>query len=509
MSFLIFLLLLNACKEGNKNRVVYNKVFEPTWESLSTNGIPEWLVDAKFGIYAHWGVYAVPAYQTEWYGKHMYNEEHAIYKHHAEKWGNPSVFGYKDFIPLFKAEHYNPAEWVDIIKQSGAKYAGLALVHHDGFCIWDTKFTRWNSVNMGPKRDLYGDFVAELRKNNMPVLATFHHIRTFNWYLPWAGPFWTVPDTVQRKKYAGKNYDIFNPEFGDLYWNEEVGRKKEDFIKEWRNKVTEVVDNYKPDMIWFDGGAFQEEKSARDVQELLAYYYNKQNEWQKPVVVLNKLPGSMVFNFPYEMGMLTFEEGRDRNPKESRPWIDDMKISDVGWGYVEGQIYKSANEIVDGLIDRVSRGGGLLLNLSPKADGTIPEGQKLSLKHVGEWLEINGDAIYSTRPWKIHAEGPTDKFISGGNHPKWNFTDNCNDEDVRFTIKKNNLYVMALGWPEDMQLHVKSINTRDDISSKIKDVQLLGSTKKVMWSIDENGTHIVLPEVVNDIAVALKFVLAD
>ncbi|MDQ1297221.1 MAG: alpha-L-fucosidase [Bacteroidota bacterium] len=505
LSLLFYFFFLISCKNTSREKKVYKQTFEPAWESLAGNEIPEWLMDAKFGIYAHWGVYSVPAFETEWYGKRMYQTGSSIYEHHLKTYGDPSVFGYKEFIPMFHAENYNPAEWVDIIKQSGAKYAGFAVVHHDGFCLWDSEQTRWNSMDMGPKRDLYGDLVKELKKENMKVIATFHNISTFNWYLPWIANFFSKPDSVKRLEYTDKKWDIFDPEFGDLYWNDEIGSSKKDFIKNWRNKVTEVIDAYQPDLLWFDGGVFQDESSENDVQELLCYYYNKQNEWQKPLVVLNKLPGSMKFNFPKEFGMLTFEEGRDRPLDESRPWIDDMKISDIGWCYVEGQNYKTANEIIDGLIDRVSRGGGLLLNLSPKADGTIPEKQKTILREVGDWLKINGEAIYETRPWKIFAEGPQDKFFTKGNHPKWTFMDNCNSGDVRFTTKNDVLYVFALGWPEDMHLNIKSINSRQKmVSGKIRRVTLIGSSKKVKWSVEEDGMHIVLPEKVNDIALVLK-----
>jgi len=506
LSLLIFLFILSSCRIPSKEKKVYSHSFEPTWESLISNEIPDWLKDAKFGIYAHWGVYSVPAFETEWYGKRMYEIGSSVYEHHLKTYGDPSVFGYKELIPLFHAENYNPVDWADVIKQSGAKYAGFAVVHHDGFCLWDSKFTRWNSMNMGPKRDLYGDLVKELKKNDLKVIATFHNISTFNWYLPWIANFHSKPDSVKRKEYADKKWDIFDPEFGDLYWNDEIGSNKKDFIREWRNKVTEVIDIYKPDLLWFDGGIYQDESSVSEVQELLCYYYNKQNEWQKPVVVLNKLAGSMQFNFPKEFGMLTFEEGRDRLADEPGPWIDDMKISDRAWCYIEGQNYKTANEIVDGLVDRVSRGGGLLLNLSPKADGTIPEKQKTILREVGDWLKINGEAIFETRPWKIHAEGPQDKFLTQGNHPKWTFTDNCDSGDVRFTAKDNALYVIALGWPEDMQLLIRSIDSKNAISSgKIKSVNLLGSSEKVRWSVEKDGTHIVLPEKINDIALVLKF----
>jgi alpha-L-fucosidase len=502
----IFTALLSiSCNIQSKQDTVYTKVFEPEWESLMDNEIPEWLLDAKFGIYAHWGVYSVPAYRTEKYGRAMYVKGSNIHNHHTRTYGDPAEFGYKEFIPMFKAENYDPAEWVKIIKQSGARYAGFALVHHDGFCMWDSQFTRWNSMNMGPKRDLYGELVKELRDNDLKVIATEHHIRTFNWVLPWYRDFWSEPDTLMRIEYENLQWDIFDPEYGDLYWNEEAGMKYEDFIREWRNKLTEVIDKYRPDLLWFDGGAFQDETSAGDVQELLAYYYNKQNEWQKPVVVLNKLPGNLKFNFPVGLGMLTFEEGRDRQPDESLPWIDDMKISDVSWSYVEGQKYKTANEIVDGLIDRVARGGGLLLNLSPKADGTIPEEQQIVLREIGKWLEINGEAIFETRPWKIRTEGPDDKFFSGKVNEKWSFTDNCDAGDIRFTINNNSLYVMALGWPDDLKLFVKSIHGKmEEFPDHIRNVSLLGSNKKVEWSVGLEGTTFVLPEKVNDIAVVLK-----
>lgn len=505
-SFITFFVFLVSCKNAPEGKKVYAQTFEPTWESLHKNEIPEWLVDAKFGVYAHWGLYSVPAFETEWYAKQMYKIGSEVYEHHVKTYGEPSVFGYKEFIPLFKAENYNPADWADIIKQSGAKYAGFAVAHHDGFCLWDSKFTCWNSMKMGPKRDLYGEFVEELKKNDLKVIATFHNLSTFDWYLPWIANFYSKPDSVLRKEYLDKDWDIFNPEFADLYWNNVVGSSKKDFIKEWRYKATEVIDAYKPDLLWFDGGAYQEETSANEVQELLSYYYNKQKEWQKPLVVLNKLAGSMNYNFPKEFGVLTFEEGRDRSIDESRFWIDDMKISDKGWCYIEGQNYKTANEIIDGLIDRVSRGGGLLLNLSPKADGTIPEEQKIVLREVGDWLKVNGESIYETRPWKINAEGPQDKFITEGNHPKWIFNNNCDSGDMRFTKKGNSLYVIALGWPTDMQLHIRSVNSQNNIlSDDIANVSLLGSKEKVEWSVEKDGTYIVLPEKLNDIALVLKF----
>jgi alpha-L-fucosidase len=484
-----------------------NDPYGASWESLSEHEVPKWLLDAKFGIYAHWGIYSVPAYGNEWYAKRMYVLGEDIHRHHVETWGEPEEFGYKEFIPLFQAEHYNPNEWADIIAESGARFAGFALVHHDGFCLWDSRHTRWNSMDMGPRRDLYGELVNSLRKKpEMKIIATFHHIRTFNWYLPFNMKFYEPLDEELRKKYITKNWDIFDPEFADLYWNEEAGRKAEDFIVEWNSKVREVIDNYQPDVIWFDGGQFQEGDNVKLVTELLSYYYNKEREWKKSVEVLNKLPTSMQFNFPEDIGMLTFEEGRDREAVVSNPWIDDMKISDRSWGYVEGQKYKDPNVIIDGLIDRVSRGGGLLLSLCPKADGTINDEQKHILREMGKWLRINGEAIYGTRPWKIHAEGDEDKIrVNGIQHPKWQF-DNCNSEDIRFTRKGNSLYAIILGWPEDNKVAIQSLGNNTKISTRgIRKIQLVGSEEKIQWDRNDDELLVELPATPpSDFAVVLQ-----
>jgi alpha-L-fucosidase len=488
---LVCMSLFMFCQNDGKS-----KKFEATWESLTSHQVPEWLLDAKFGIYAHWGVYSVPAYATEWYPKRMYDMDNDVYRHHVNVYGDPENFGYKEFIPMFKAEDFDPDEWADLIEVCGAKYAGIAVVHHDGFCLWNSNHTRWNAANMGPKRDIYRDLVSALRKKeDMKVIATFHHIRTFNWYLPFQGNYEQPLDLAKKNQYLEKKWDIFDPKYGDLYWNSEVGRDRADFIKEWNNKVREVINNYQPDMIWFDGGSFQDQQSSKMVKELLSYYYNQGRKWQKPVEVLNKLPTTKKFNFPEEFGVLTFEEGRDRGPVVNRPWIDDMKISDQAWCYIEGQTYKSANEIIDGLVDRVSRGGGLLLNLSPKADGTIPEKQKDILREIGKWLKTNGDAIYGTRPWKIQAEGPEEKFFEGTQHKKWVFRDRCDSGDIRFTIKENSLYAIALDWPSNQKLIINSLKSDIKLSTVgIKSIILLGTSSKINWERNDTGLVLSLPE---------------
>lgn len=477
-------LLLGFAAEAEESQTDHEK-YEPTWESLTRHSVPEWLLDAKFGIYAHWGVYSVPAYGSEWYGRLMYdkNNPRNVYEHHKETYGGPSEFGYKDFVPMFKAEHFDPDDWAEVIKQSGARYAGIAVVHHDGFALWDSEINRWNAGNMGPHRDLYGDLVKALRKKDLKVIATFHHIRTFNWFIP------------EDKEEAGKKgYDLFAPEYADFYWNEATSTIEE-FITLWKAKVMEVIEKYRPDVLWFDGGDFQGLDRGDDVGEVLANYYNKSLAWGKEVDVLNKLPVSGEFNFPRDFGVLTFEAGRDRPEYVDRPWIDDEKIGRQSWGYIENLEYRKVDELIDGLVDRVSRNGGLVLSLSPKANGELPEEQKDILLAMGKWLKVNGEAIYGTRPWKVQAEGPIDKLrteLKG--HKRWVF-EKCSSEDIRFTRKGDDLFAVVLGWPDDGQLIIKSLGTDTKLSTAgISSVSLLGVKEELDWSRDSNGLTVLLPE---------------
>ena len=249
-------------------------------------------------------------------------------------------------------------------------------------------------------------------------------------------------------------------------------------------------------MIWFDGGSFRDEQSSRPVLELLAYYYSKERTWNKQVEILNKLPVSMHFNFGPDIGMLTYEQGRDRDARVNRPWTDDVPIGRP-WGYVEGMAYRDVDEIICGLIDRVSRNGGMLVSLSPKADGTLPEEQKRNLLEIGAWLDVNGEAIFGTRPWEVHAEGPTDKFLSPPNargHKMWVFKGG-DARDIRFTKKGENLYALFLGWPENGKVTINTLGTGTRIGkSSIEDVSLLGFEGRLAWHRDVHGLTIQVPE---------------
>jgi len=475
----IFLAAASACQAADAN-----------WQTLRHEA-PEWLLDAKFGIYTHWGVYSVPAFFGEWYPKQMYQPGHACYKHHEETYGGAKAFPYDKFVGMFKAEKWDPAEWAKLIKASGARYAGMAVVHHDGFLLWASKINRWNAGNMGPRRDCYGEYVKALRAEGLHAIATFHHIRTFNWYLPGVGGLGGAVPQKTAELVRREGWSLADPNFNDLYWNELAGGKYEDFLAEWQAEVREVIDNYQPDMIWFDGGSFRTGESEKLALRLLTHYQESGAKLGKQVEVLNKLPVTLKFNFPEDYGMLTFEEGRNRGATVPRPWIDDMKISDRGWCYVEGQKYKTANEVLDGLIDRVSRGGGLLLNFSPRADGTVPDEQKKTLLGIGAWLKANGEAIYATRPWKIAAEGDEKKLREG---KVWKF-DRCDGSDIRFTRSKDGklLYAIVLGWPAGGRLTIKSLGEKTKVADGIKDVRILDGGNPVLWNRDAEGLTIAMP----------------
>ena len=431
--------------------------YTKSWESLIQHKTPEWYLDEKFGIYAHWGLYSVPGFGHEWYAKRMYDPNDPIHKEHKSKIGPIAQTGYTQFINKFTAKAFDSEEWADLMEQSGAGYGGFSLAHHDGFGLWDSDVYRWNVGKMGPKRDLYGEMATSLKKRDMKLVAPFHIVRGFNWFLPG----WNQWDQTMNEEAVAQGkregWELFDEDKADFYWNQFTG-KFEDFITQWVLKIKEVVDKYQPDLMWFDGGRFSEPELEGYSLEVLSHYFNQAQSWGKEVSILNKLPVNMNFNFHRDLGIWQFEAGRDRPPFVNRPWNDDMKIGSGSWGYLDDQTYLEGSELLSGLIDRTARGGSLMLSLSPMADGTIPEAQRESLRIVGQWLSGNNEAIHGTRPWKIHGEGNMSKlrgrendpaFFGKTAHPHWFFRD-ADSNDIRYTRSKDGkfLYVITLGQPD-------------------------------------------------------------
>jgi alpha-L-fucosidase len=463
--FCVVLLMTGAytiSAEAGENSAGSEGQYKADWESLSKHSVPEWFKDAKFGIYTHWGVYTVPAFGTEWYPRNMYIEGSAEFRHHRQTYGDQSKFGYKDFIPMFKAEKFNADEWAELFEQAGAKFAGPVAEHHDGFSMWKSKVNRWNAGDMGPKRDVTGELVKALRKRNMKIITSFHH--AFN---------------IQGYYTARDDWDTNDPEYGDLYGKFSDQKVAHD---RWLAKIKEVIDNYQPDQIWFD---FCLEKIPDEYKkEMAAYYYNKEAQWGKPVIITRK--GD---HLPEGVGVLDIERGKMEKSAEFL-WQTDDSVAVNSWCYVNNLDLKPASELIHELIDIVSKNGVLLLNVAPKSDGTIDEQQKHLLLEMGNWLKINGEAIYGTRPWLIHGEGP--KLYDEGRGftgPAAQFS----ARDIRYTRKGQMVYAVCLGWPEDKIITLESVSVKK--SGPDATVRLLGYDKTLKYKINDYKQLVIeLPE---------------
>jgi alpha-L-fucosidase len=468
----------------NKNKK-QSVVFEPTWESLTQHNIPDWFQDAKFGIYFHWGVYSVPAYGTEWYPHWMYVDTATVwglpyYQHHKTTYGDVSVFGYKDFISQFKAEKFNPDAWAELFARAGARFAGPCAEHADGFAMWNSKLTKWNAANMGPKRDVVGEMEKAIRKQNLKFITTFHHQWLWGWY-----PTWDKKTDASNPAYNGVD-GIYGP----------VVSSKADFAKPkpsiefsryWMNKVKEVIDNYKPDLIWFDSRTGTIDEQCR--KDFLSYYYNQARTWNREVVMTYK--GR---DFQVGSGVLDLERGRMASITPS-PWVNDDSMDWNSWGYIVGAEYKSEEYLVHELVDIVSKNGCLLLNIGPRADGTIPEAIQQRLIAMGDWLKINGEAIYGTRPFKIFGEGPSAVAKEGRVRESESKEIKYISEDIRFTTKGNTLYAISMVWA-GKEITIKSLTKGNTMwPENIKDIKMLGSNKALKWIQNENGLTVQLPDV--------------
>ncbi|MFC1763310.1 alpha-L-fucosidase, partial [Planctomycetota bacterium] len=369
-----------------------SKRYESSWESVTQHPDPDWFRDAKFGIYFHWGPYSVPAHKTEWYSHWMYQPGHPINKHHVETYGPLDEFGYKDFIPMFTAEKFDPDSWVRLFKKAGARFAGPVAEHADGFAMWDSDLTDWNAVKMGPKRDIVAAMEKAIRKQGLKFITTLHHQWLYAWY-PTQDP----------------NIDASNPAYRDLYGppapraafdgarKDPAMRPGADFNERWLSRAKEVVDKYQPDLVWFDNKlSILEEKTLTD---FLSHYYNQATVWDREVITTYK--GT---EFKEGAGILDLERARMRDMKPF-PWLVDDSIDWNAWCHVNNPRYKTTNRLIDFLVDVVSKNGCLLLNITPTAAGEIPMPVQERLLAMGQWLDLNGEAIYESRPWKIYGEG--------------------------------------------------------------------------------------------------------
>ncbi len=435
--------------------------YRADWESLKEHQeAPDWFRDAKIGIYFHWGVYTVPAYGNEWYAQRMHLKTgRSYYQHHVQTYGEPDRYPYHNFIPQFKAEKFNAADWADLFVQAGARFAGPVCEHHDGYSMWASKLTPWSVGDTGPKRDVTGELEKAIRARGLRFVTTFHHERTRTWYPRVEGWPTTTSDPQLQLLYMNIEETLFN--------------------KIFLAKLGEVVDRYRPDLIWFDG-QMQLIPEPYHLQ-FLAYYFNQAQRRGRDVMVTTKK-----LQYPQEVSVLDFEKGR-ANTLTPYPWLNDDTISTGSWCYTSDLQIKPAVQVLHDFIDAVSKNGHLLLNISPMADGTIPQNQRDCLLAIGAWLKANGEAIYGTRPWLEYGEGPNVLKKSGSFAGSVDY----NDKDIRYTRGKDGrtLYAIALGWPQGR--FSPTILQVDDASGGR--VELVGHPGELRYRVDGKRLSIDVP----------------
>ncbi|MDI7776439.1 alpha-L-fucosidase [Asticcacaulis sp. EMRT-3] len=433
--------------------------YQPTWASIADHYTQApWFSDAKFGIFIHWGVYSAAAHGNEWYEKHMYAGEGARW--HEQHFGPQDKVGYKDLIPLFTAKNWHPDQWAKLFRAAGAKYVIPTAEHHDNFALWDSKVTPFNAVKMGPHRDLIGDLEKAVHAQGLKFGVSNHGMENFTF---------VNPDPALDAKLKSEKADLYDPKWADFYHvADRSNAAMAAFLADWVNRNLELIDDYHPDILWWDNGV-----NLRVLDPLkkyvAAYYYNRGVAWGQPVSLSTKYIAMAPSNDDTQQigSLLDFEKVGKRSPTGIRrpEWQVDDTIGDTSWGYVEGLKIRSAATIIPLLIDTVAKGGNYVLNISPRADGVIPDDQQQTLLGIGKWLSRNGEAIYATRPWTQFGEG-----------------------DWRFTRKDSTIYAIALTWP-DADPVIKALGTQ---VGQVASVALIGGGP-VAFTQNADGLHLTLP----------------
>ena len=459
---------------------------KPEWDSLRTNyKVPDWFRGAKFGIFMHFGIFSVPAHGNEWYEKFLYaGGDDSVLKvlggndlalgvnsgpkstraWHTQHFGPVDKFGYKDFIPMFKSEHFDADAWATLFQKAGARYVMPDAQHHENFAMWDSKVTPFNSMQMGPKRDIIGELAVAVRKHGMKLGVANHGIENFEFINP--------PLELAEKMKAEK-VDLYDPKWADFYnYADRSNAAMKRFLVNWYERNVELIDKYHPDLIYFDNGVDQRHIDPLKL-EIAAYYYNRAKSWGKEVSFTTKkaafAPSGT--NTKTIASILDFEGGPPDGIRGGS-WVVDRPIGTSSWGYVDGLKVNSPETVIGWLVDTVSKNGTLLLNVSPKADGTIPQDQQDTLLAVGKWLATNGEAIYETHAWTKFEEKSKDH--------------------IYFTVKGDTLYAIVMGKTAGTEIAISSL-PQGGAAGSVRSVGMLGGGS-LKYKQDAAGLSVTLPD---------------
>lgn len=508
-------------KVSEQNEKMMQGKFEPTWQSLKQYEAPEWFRNVKFGIWAHWGPQCVEG-TGDWMARFMYEEGSYPYNYHVKNYGHPSEFGFKDIIHVWKAEKWDPEKLVTFYKEIGAQYFFAMGNHHDNMDLWDSKYQPWNSLNMGPKRDIIGEWAKAARKNKLPFGVSIHAAHAWLWYetsqradkkgdkagIPYDG-------NMTKEDGKGKWWEGYDPQ--DLYaqnhplskgsenigtihsqWGWENGATipSEKYCTNFYERTVQMINQYNPDLLYFDDTTLPLYPVSDAGMKIAAHYYNHSmatHKGKQEAVLFGKILTDE------QKDALTWDVEKGAPDKiQEEPWQSCSCIG--GWHYTtsiyENNNYKSASSVIKLLIDIVSKNGNLLLSVPVRGDGTIDEKETAILQGIGEWMKDNKECIVDTRPWKIFGEGPIAESSNPINAQGFNEGKNekATAEEIRFTQNKKTLYASLLAWPVGRQVTIKSLSEKNNLYPEtIKKVELLGYGK-VPFTRTNVGLVIELPE---------------
>jgi alpha-L-fucosidase len=448
--------------------------FRPDWASLQSHATPKWYSDAKFGIFIHWGLYSIPAFGSEWYSRDMYVQGSPEFVHHVATYGPQNKFGYKDFIPRFTAERFDPSAWMALFRDAGARYVVPVAEHHDGFSMYATALSDFSAAKLGPRRDVLAEAKAAALAHDLRFCLSSHRAE-HDWFFDEGRKFPSdVMDPAHAGLYGPAQARITGPNSDDLF--SDYTYVSQYWLDDWLARQAELVTRYEPELIYFDWWIGQ--PSFRNtLPKFLAFYYNRAARAGRSAVVNYKLG-----EFADGAGTLDIERGQAPGIRADT-WQTCTSISDKSWGYIENDTYKSPAQIVHLLADIVSKNGNLLLNVGPRGDGSIAEAAQGTLLAVGGWLKINGEAIYGSRPWSKFGEGPTENADGSFSESK---AKPYTPRDFRFTTANGRLYAIQLAEPENGKATIASVRAA-------KSVTLLGRDMPLSFSQTADGLTITLP----------------